>query len=150
MNSLSQSVAPTQNNEDSSIGFSSLFASIESGARISQQSEIGSSGPYMVNDDGDIILQRTIYNNLKSLVKNTNVEITENGFGNGYEQFLIDMSLLHDNIILQKGHELPPGIDKVNIYLGSLGSSEDYPIERDKIVLLKFLNADYKHFTIGA
>ena len=44
---------------------------------------------------------------------------------------------------------LPEGIEKVNIYLGMLGDNEEYPIQRDKIVLSKFLNADYSRTLKG-
>ena len=111
--------------------------------KISQQSETSSSKAYLVSGDGsDIVLQRTIYNNLKSLVKNTNVAVL-NGGGSSYDQFILDMCALHDKNILGTDVDVPVGTDEVNTYLGLLGESEDYPMKKDIIQLNKFLNADY-------
>ena len=111
--------------------------------KISQQSEIGSSDSYNVSEDGsEITLQRTIYNNLKSLVNNTTVKIEET-VGSGYSQFLTDMDILH-RIKYEKSTEpMPEGIEYIDEYLGELGMTRNYQMKKDIIHLKKFLNADY-------
>ncbi len=111
--------------------------------KISQQSEIGSSDSYNVSEDGsEITLQRTIYNNLKSLVNNTTVKIEET-VGSGYSQFLTDMDILH-RIKYEKSTEpMPEGIEYIDEYLGELGMTRNYQMKKDIIYLKKFLNADY-------
>jgi len=111
--------------------------------KISQQSEIGSSDSYNVSVDGsEITLQRTIYNNLKSLVNNTTVKIEET-VGSGYSQFLTDMDILH-RIKYEKSTEpMPEGIEYIDEYLGELGMTRNYQMKKDIIHLKKFLNADY-------
>ena len=113
--------------------------------RISQESEIDSSNSYCVTDDGsNITLQRTIYNNLKSIVKNTNVDDADDIAGSGYAQFVEDMSMLHDQMYNSSGEEVPDGIQYVNQYLGELGISQEYPMKKDIIQITKFINADYE------
>jgi len=112
--------------------------------KISQQSEITSSKSFSISGDGSsIIMQRTIYNNLKSIIKNTDVKITNDDTGNGYENFLESMSLLHDKEILGLDVDVPIGTEDVDEYLGLLGLSENYQMKKDIIRLSKFLNADY-------
>jgi len=149
-NSFSQSLILTILEATESVNYSApIINNTDSEARISQQSEIGSRKSYEVDVDGNIVMQRTIYNNLKSLIKNTNVKIIEDNTGTGYEQFLVDMSILHDKLILNKIVDLPPGVDKINDYLGLFGSGETYPKKNDMIVLSKFLNADYIRWEKG-
>ncbi len=149
-NSFNQFLNPTLFKATESIGYSSpVVNNTDSEARISQQSEVGSRRPYEVDVDGNIVMQRTIYNNLKSLIKNTNAKIFDDNTGTGYEQFLVDMSILHDKLILNKIVNLPQGIDKINEYLGLFGSNETYPKKNDMIVLSKFLNADYTRWEKG-
>ena len=88
-------------------------------------------------------MQRTIYNNLKSIIKNTDVKITNDDTGNGYENFLESMSLLHDKEILGLDVDVPIGIEDIDEYLGLLGLGENYQMKKDIIRLSKFLNADY-------
>ena len=116
--------------------------------KILQQSEIGSSDSYSASDDGSSLsLQKTIYNNLKSLVKNTNVNYSGDIQGSGYAQFLDDMNTLQKIMYDSSGEEIPDGIQYVNQYLGQLGINESYPIKKDIIHLTKFLNADYEDIT---
>ena len=116
--------------------------------KISQESEIASSGSYKVSGDGsDITIQRVIYNNLKSLVNNTNVSLAGTGKGDGYYQFLEDMSILHNIMYNKSTEDIPAGIENVNQYLGQLGMDQKYPLKRDIIQLNKFLNADYLDLT---
>ena len=112
--------------------------------KISQQSENSSSKCYSVSGNGmEITLQRVVYNNLKSLVKNTNVAIATGGQGSAYDQFLEDMTILHDIKFNGSTEAIPDGIQYVDEYLGELGISESYPIKKDIIHLTKFLNVDY-------
>ena len=111
--------------------------------RISQESEIGSKSSYSVHNGSMIRLQRPIYNNLKSLMKNSIVEIPENQTGDGYIQFLEDMSILHEFLINDSTEPVPDGISLVDEYLGELGIDDEYMLKKDIIQLNKFLNADY-------
>jgi len=116
---------------------------------ISQHSEVTSSKTYCVSgEDTNITMQRTIYNNLKSLVKNSDVKIGDDFNSDGYSGFLEDMCILHDNLILGSTHELPEGIVVIDSYLGKLGISEMYPFRKDMVKLSKFLNADCKTIDI--
>ncbi|RLC29496.1 MAG: hypothetical protein DRH37_07415 [Deltaproteobacteria bacterium] len=113
--------------------------------KITQESEISSSASYSASeiDRTRITLQRTIYNNLKSLIKNEDVYIPLDKSGTGNIQFLEAMSILHDILILGLPVEMPPGVDSIDEYLGLLGLDEKYPMKKDIIHLKKFLNADY-------
>ena len=111
--------------------------------RISQESEIGSKPSYSTSSNGSrITLQRTIYNNLKSLINNTAVEVEET-VGSGYSQFLIDMETLYRIKYNESTEPMPEGIEYVDAYLGELGMTRDYQMKKDIIHLNKFLNADY-------
>ncbi len=118
--------------------------------KISQESEISSKESYKVSDDGSVItIQRPIYNNLKSLVHNTTVAIPEESVGNGLDQFLVDMSILHDIMFNGSTEPIPEGIDNLDEYFGKVGLDESYPMRKDIIHLTKFLNADYTPYEEG-
>ena len=112
--------------------------------KISQQSEGSSSKSYSVSGDGsEITIQRVVYNNLKSLVKNTSVTIADKGQGSAYNQFLEDMAILYRIKYENSTEEMPDGIEYLDEYLGEIGMTETYPLKKDIIHLTKFLNADY-------
>ena len=92
--------------------------------------------PYRISGD-ELHISRQIYKSISSVVFNEKLD--ENNMPSDIiKVFCDDMQKMYDGPIID------PTIEAINMYLGSLGINNEYPLKSDKITLEKFINTDYE------
>lgn len=104
--------------------------------------------------DGTIKISREVYQKLGSLIKNRQLltEYNDKLLTGSYNEFLEDMNIL----LLKRNYSnlypdlvVPEGIEEIDIYLGSLGMTEEYPYSKDIVNISPWISiytrSDYRY-----
>ncbi len=115
---------------------------------ISRSSDVTNSKLYKTDrTTGRIIMSSEIYSNLSSLIKNSVLTYHVDP-KSGFEEFIKDYNDLYlpESTLTTEQHDMMVRID---LYLGSLGLAETYPIPRDRVGNQQKINANYKGIKNG-
>jgi len=113
--------------------------------KLANPSKISKSDTTLTTDDQSVVVSRSIYQNLGSLLKNkTLTDSYENGpIPDEYKKFLDQM----DDLFLKLNYPalavdivVDPAIEEVDEYLGELGILQDYFYEKDTVNIPQWLD----------
>ena len=116
--------------------------------RVVRTAEMTTSKPYSYDRQyGAFVMNTLVYNNLKSPMNCLSVQYRDEPT-TPYEEFMKDMDTLNRLYDSQEQDWLTDEqitlVLKMDEYLSSLGMTEIYPVKKERLMLAKFINADYK------